>query len=83
MGLLLLPGVAYGVFGLLTHEQSMPSLEQRFMACVGPLLAIAPVAEELGMNKVAWLWLGLNLAIAVPVLVAWRWHAVRLQTQQA
>jgi glucan 1,3-beta-glucosidase len=82
MGLFLLPGVAYGVFGLLTHEQSMPSAEQRFMACAGPLFAIAPVVAEVGMNKVAWLWLGLNLAIAVPVLVAWRWHAVRLKAQQ-
>jgi exo-beta-1,3-glucanase (GH17 family) len=83
MGLFLLPCIAYGVFGLLTHERSMPSAEQRFMACMGPLLAIAPVVAEVGMNKVAWLWLGLNLAIGVPVLVAWRWHAVRLKTQQA
>ncbi|GLQ99516.1 glycoside hydrolase family 17 protein [Dyella mobilis] len=83
MGLFLLPGVAYGVFGLLTHEQSMPSAEQRFMACVGPLLAIAPVVMELGMNKVTWLWLGLNLAIAVPVLVAWRWHTIRLKANEA
>jgi hypothetical protein len=75
--------VAYGVFGLLTHERSIPSAEQRFMACAGPLLAIAPVVAEVGMNKVAWLWLGLNLAIGVPVLVAWRWHAVRLKAQQA
>jgi exo-beta-1,3-glucanase (GH17 family) len=83
MGLFLLPCVAYGVFGLLTHERSMPSAEQRFMACLGPLLAIAPVVVEVGMNKVAWLWLGLNLAIALPVLVAWRWHKVRLKAQQA
>jgi exo-beta-1,3-glucanase (GH17 family) len=83
MGLFLLPSVAYGVFGLLTHEQSMPSAEQRFMACVGPLLAIAPVVAEVGMNKVAWLWLALNLAIAMPVLVAWRWHASLLKVHQA
>jgi glucan 1,3-beta-glucosidase len=83
MGLFLLPCIAYGVFGLLTHELSMPSAEQRFMACIGPLLAIAPVVDEAGMSKVTWLWLGLNLAIAVPVWVAWRWHAVRLQPQQA
>ncbi|QAU24731.1 glycoside hydrolase family 17 [Dyella sp. M7H15-1] len=79
MGLFLLPCVAYGVFGLLTHERSMPSAEQRFMACAGPLLAMAPVMVEVGMNKVAWLWLGLNLAIAVPILVAWRWHAKLLK----
>ena len=83
MGLFLLPCIAYGVFGLLTHELSMPSAEQRFMACIGPLLAIVPVVDEAGMSKVTWLWLGLNLAIAVPVWVAWRWHAVRLQPQQA
>ena len=61
----------------------MPSAEQRFMACVGPLLAIVPIVDEAGMSKVTWLWLGLNLAIAVPIWVAWRWHAVRLQPQQA
>lgn len=84
MGLFALPCVAYGVFGLLTHEFSMPSAEQRFMACVGPLLAIAPVVQEAGMNKVAWLWLGLNLGIAVPIWVAWRCHrTVRLQTYEA
>jgi glucan 1,3-beta-glucosidase len=83
MGLFLLPCIAYGVFGLLTHERSMPSAEQRFMACVGPLLAIVPIVDEAGMSKVTWLWLGLNLAIAVPIWVAWRWHAVRLQSQQA
>jgi exo-beta-1,3-glucanase (GH17 family) len=83
MGLFLLPCVAYAVFGLLTHERSMPSVEQRFMACVGPLLAIAPVVAEVGMNKVAWLWLGMNLAIAIPVLVAWRSHAAYLKTKQA
>ena len=84
MGLFCLPCVAYGVFGLLTREFAMPSAEQRFMACVGPLLAIAPVVQEAGMNKVTWLWLGLNLAIAVPVWVAWRCHrAVRLQPYQA
>lgn len=82
MGLFLLPCVAYGVFGLLTHERAMPSAEQRFMACAGPLLAIAPVVIEVGMNKMAWLWLGLNLAIAVPVLVAWRWHAALLKINQ-
>ncbi|GAB2568007.1 glycoside hydrolase family 17 [Dyella jejuensis] len=83
MGLFALPCVAYGVFGLLTHERSMPSLEQRFLACVGPLLAIVPVVQDVGMNKVAWLWLAMNLAIALPVLSAWRFHAVRLQPQQA
>ncbi|MFC3652498.1 glycoside hydrolase family 17 [Dyella humi] len=83
MGLFLLPCVAYGMFGLLTHELSMPSAEQRFLACIGPILAIAPVVQEAGMNKVTWLWLGLNLAIAVPILVAWRCHAVRLQPHEA
>jgi glucan 1,3-beta-glucosidase len=81
MGLFALPCVAYGVFGLLTHEFSMPSAEQRFMACIAPLLAIAPVVQEAGASKVTWLWLALNLAIAVPVWVAWWCH--RLQAHQA
>jgi hypothetical protein len=34
---------AYALFGLLTLEHVMPSIEQRFLACAGPLLAIVPV----------------------------------------
>ncbi|GLQ48174.1 beta-1,6-glucan synthase [Dyella lipolytica] len=83
MGLFALPCVAYAVFGLLTREHAMPSLEQRFLACAAPLLAVVPVVQEVGMNKIAWLWLGLNLLIALPVFVNWRRHAVRLQPQQA
>lgn len=83
MGLFAISCVAYGVLGLLWHEPSMPSLEQRFLACAGPLLAVVPVVQEVGMNKVAWLWLALNLAIAVPVLTAWRRHATGLQSEQA
>jgi hypothetical protein len=83
IGLFALPCIAYAVFGLLTREHVMPSAEQRFLACAGPLLAIVPVAQEIGMNKVAWLWLGLNLAIALPVFVNWRRHAVSLHANQA
>ena len=83
IGLFALPCIAYAVFGLLTREHVMPSAEQRFLACAGPLLAIVPVAQEIGMNKVAWLWLGLNLAIALPVFVNWRRHAVSLRANQA
>jgi exo-beta-1,3-glucanase (GH17 family) len=83
IGLFALPCIGYALFGLLTFEEKMPSLEQRFMACAGPLLAIVPVAVEVGMNYVAWLWLGLNLAIALPVWINARRHSVRLQTQEA
>jgi exo-beta-1,3-glucanase (GH17 family) len=82
IGLFALPCIGYALLGLLEHEVSLPSLEQRFMACAAPLLGIALMVEELGMNKVAWLWLGLNLAMALPVLMAWR-AARRLQPQQA
>ncbi|RUL74866.1 glycoside hydrolase family 17 [Dyella choica] len=83
MGLFALPCVAYGLFGLLTHEFSMPSAEQRFMACVAPVLAIVPVVQEAGVSKVTWLWLGLNLAISVPVWVAWRCHRLQAYQTQA
>jgi hypothetical protein len=83
LGLFALPCIGYGVFGLLTREHVMPSVEQRFMACAGPLLALVPVVQEVGMNKVAWLWFGLNLAIAWPIYANWRRHAVGLQAQQA
>ena len=83
LGLFALPCIGYGVFGLLTREHVMPPIEQRFLACVGPLLALVPVVQEVGMNKVAWLWFGLNLAIAWPIYTNWRRHAVGLQAQQA
>lgn len=82
MGLFALPCIGYALFALLTHEQAMPSIEQRFLACAGPLLAIVPVVEEVGMNRIAWLWLGLNLAIALPVFASWRRHAIGLQSHQ-
>ncbi|RDS83244.1 glycosyl hydrolase family 17 protein [Dyella psychrodurans] len=83
MGLFALPCIGYAVFGLLTREHVMPSVEQRFLACAGPVLAVVPVVQEVGMNKVAWLWLGLNLVIALPIYINWHRHAVGLQTHKA
>ncbi|MGC1548127.1 MAG: glycoside hydrolase family 17 [Rhodanobacter sp.] len=82
LGLYALPCIGYALIGLLERDASMPSLEQRFLACALPLLAAIVVAQELGLNAMAWLWLVLNLAIAMPVLVDWR-AARRLQPQQA
>jgi FtsH-binding integral membrane protein len=83
IGLFALPCIGYALFGLLTLEEKMPSVEQRFLACAGPVLAVVPVVVEVGMNYVAWLWLGLNVAIAVPVWGNWCRHAVHLQAQEA
>jgi exo-beta-1,3-glucanase (GH17 family) len=83
IGLFALPCIGYALFGLLTLEEKKPSIEQRFLACAGPALAIVPVVVEVGMNYVSWLWLGLNVAIAVPVWVNGCRHAIRLQPQEA
>ena len=60
----------------------MPLLEERFLACVLPLLAATVLLQESGLTHVAWLWLGVNLLLVVPVWSAWR-QAVRLQPEQA
>jgi glucan 1,3-beta-glucosidase len=47
-------------------------IEERLLALWLPVLAAIVVAQEVGLNPVAWLWAGLNLCIAVPVLIGWR-----------
>ena len=60
----------------------VPIIEERFMACLVPLLAAVVVAQEIGLNPSTWLWLGVNLAFAGAVFVEWR-RAGRLQSHQA
>lgn len=83
LGLAMLPCVGYGLAGWLSGwtETAAFRLEERFLAVLVPILAVAVVAQDIGLNPTAWLWLGLNLALALPVLVAWR--RARLQAHQA
>jgi exo-beta-1,3-glucanase (GH17 family) len=84
LGLFLLPCAGYALSGWLSDRRApvMPLLEERFLACVLPLLAATVLLQESGLTHVAWLWLGVNLLLVVPVWSAWR-QAVRLQPDQA
>jgi glucan 1,3-beta-glucosidase len=81
LGLFALPCVGYALLALLRREASAPSLEQRFLAVVAPLLGAVIVAQELCQNVVAWLWLALCLGAAAPVWIDGR-RARRLAAQQ-
>ncbi|OOG49681.1 glycoside hydrolase family 17 [Rhodanobacter sp. C01] len=85
LGLFMLPCIAHALVGWLAgrHAMSMPSLEERFLAVVVPVLAVVVLAQEVWLTPVAWIWLGLNLLIALPVLAEWWRGRLRLQTQQA
>ncbi|WP_426687246.1 glycoside hydrolase family 17 [Rhodanobacter ginsengiterrae] len=84
LGLFLLPCAGHALLGWLSDRRRppLPLLEERFLACVLPLLAVVIVVQEAGLTVVAWLWLGVNLLLAVPVLAGW-WRARRLQPEQA
>ena len=84
LGLFELPCVGYLLLGWLGGRAAtvLPTVEERFLACVGLLLGVVLVVQESGLNPVAWLWLGLNLAIALPVGRGW-WRGRRLLAQQA
>ena len=72
LGLFALPCLGWGLLALARAALPAVSLEERFLAWAGPLLGAVIVAQELGLDVVAWLWLGLNLALAVPLLAACR-----------
>jgi glucan 1,3-beta-glucosidase len=82
LGLFALPCVGCALAGWLDSRPARPSLEQRLLALLLPVLGTLVVVQEVGLSLTAWLWLGLNLALAGPVLGAWR-QAGRLRTQQA
>ncbi|KRF01971.1 glycoside hydrolase family 17 [Frateuria sp. Soil773] len=83
LGLFALPCAGYALAAWAGAVRgAQPALEQRFLALCLPLLGAVVVAQEAGLNTVAWLWLGLNLALAAPLLLAWR-DARGLQPQQA
>ncbi|WEN15275.1 glycoside hydrolase family 17 [Rhodanobacter sp. AS-Z3] len=83
LGLFLLPCAGYALVGWLCDRgiHMMPSLEERFLACLLPPLASVVVLQEAGLTVAAWLWLGMNLLLVVTVLSAWR-QSVRLQSEQ-
>ncbi len=83
LGLFALPCIGYTlVAGVEGGRAAGPSLEQRFLACLLPILGAVTVAQEAGMNVTVWLWLGLNLTLAIAVLGS-RWQGRRLAAEQA
>ena len=84
LGLFWPPAVGFLIASLMETRGNcvLPIVEERFMACVLPLLAAVVVAQEIGLNPSTWLWLGVNLATAGAVMIEWR-RAVRLQPHQA
>ncbi|WP_267226369.1 glycoside hydrolase family 17 [Dyella silvae] len=83
LGLFWPPAVGYLLAALLETGRStvVPSVEERFIACLLPVLAAVVVAQESGLNPSTWLWLSVNLAFAGAVLVEWR-RGLRLQAYQ-
>jgi exo-beta-1,3-glucanase (GH17 family) len=73
LGLFWLPALGYLLAALLdVRDEVLPTVEERFLACVMPLLAAHAVVQEVGLSPPAWLWLGVNLAFSGAVLIAWR-----------
>jgi exo-beta-1,3-glucanase (GH17 family) len=82
LGLFWPPALGYFIAALLDAGRTwMPTVEERFMACLMPLLAIVTVVQDVGLNPASWLWLGVNLTLGAAALIAWR-RAVRLGTHE-
>lgn len=83
LGLFWPPAVGFMIAALMESAGNcvVPIIEERFMACVLPLLAAVVVAQEIGLNPSTWLWLAVNFATAGAVMIEWR-RATRLQTYQ-
>jgi glucan 1,3-beta-glucosidase len=83
LGLFWPPAVGFMIAALMESADNcvVPIIEERFMACLLPLLAAVVVAQEIGLNPSTWLWLAVNFATAGAVMIEWR-RAARLQTYQ-
>jgi glucan 1,3-beta-glucosidase len=83
LGLFWPPAVGFMIAALMESAGNcvVPIIEERFMACLLPLLAAVVVAQEIGLNPSTWLWLAVNFATAGAVMIEWR-RATRLQTYQ-
>ena len=83
LGLFWPPAVGFMIAALMESAGNcvVPIIEERFMACLLPLLAAVVVAQEIGLNPSTWLWLAVNFATAGAVMIEWR-RAARLQTYQ-
>jgi len=83
LGLFWPPAVGFMIAALMESAGNcvVPIIEERFMACLLPLLAAVVVAQEIGLNPSTWLWLAVNFATAGAVMIEWR-RATRLQTHQ-
>ncbi|KLD63003.1 glycoside hydrolase family 17 [Dyella japonica] len=84
LGLFWPPAVGFMIAALMESAGNcvVPIIEERFMACLLPLLAAVVVAQEIGLNPSTWLWLAVNFATAGAVMIEWR-RAVRLQAYQS
>ncbi|WP_430391506.1 glycosyl hydrolase family 17 protein [Dyella sp. 20L07] len=83
LGLFWLPALGYLLTALLdVRDNVLPTVEERFLACLIPLLGAFVVAQEVGLSPPTWLWLGVNLAFSGAVLIGWR-RAGRLQSHHA
>ncbi|MGO4504286.1 glycoside hydrolase family 17 protein [Dyella sp. 2YAF14] len=83
LGLFWPPAVGFMIAALMESADNcvVPIIEERFMACLLPLLTAVVVAQEIGLNPSTWLWLAVNFATAGAVMIEWR-RAARLQTYQ-
>lgn len=83
LGLFWPPALGYFLAALVDRDGAWsPTPEERFMACLMPLMAAFAVAQDIGLNPGSWLWLGANLTLGVATLVAWR-RTAGLRSHQA
>lgn len=83
LGLFWPPALGYFLAALVDGDGTWaPTPEERFMACLMPLMAAFAVVEDVGLNPGSWLWLGANLTLGLATLVAWR-RTAGLRAHQA
>ena len=83
LGLFWPPALGYFLAALVDGDGAWaPTPEERFMACLMPLMAAFAVVEDVGLNPGSWLWLGANLTLGLATLVAWR-RTAGLRAHQA
>jgi exo-beta-1,3-glucanase (GH17 family) len=72
VALFILPAVGFTLGALLRATTTMPMLEERLMAAWLPVLGLAVVFQQGGLNATAWLWGGVNLLLAAATFIQWR-----------
>lgn len=83
LGLFWPPALGYFIAAMLDAARAwVPTVEERFMACLMPVLAAVTVVQDVGLNSASWLWLGVNLTLGAAALIAWR-RTARLGTHES